>query len=527
MTGVGALIRLILRRDRWLLPLWIVPLAVIPSSYAQSYAALYPTAAQLRHFADASAANASFVALYGKVYGAGLGELTVWRSGFIPVIVGLFSLLTVIRHTRTEEEAGRRELIGSTPVARHAGLTAALITVFVADIVLGLLLALVMSTQDLSTAGSLAFGAQFTVAGWIFAGIGAIAAQLTSGAGSARGIAVSVLGAAYLLRIVGDTTDAGWVAWLSPIGWGQRIEPYATDAWWPVLLALAVFAALSAIAVALSSRRDLDAGLLPQRLGPPSAAPSLRSPLALAWRLHRGLLIAWLAGFVALGLVFGGIANGIGDILGDSEEMKKIFARVGGAGAVTDAFLAATLGVLGIIAAGYAIQATLRLRTEEAAGRAEPLLATPVSRLRWLSSHAFFALLGPALAVLAGALAMGLVYGSVIGDVGGQVPRVLAGALVQLPAVWVLAGLAIAFAGALPRIAGAAWGGLAVCLLLLLVGGAVQLDQWVMDVSPFTHLPHVPGSSVTVLPIAVLLAVAAALTAVGAAGLRRRDIPVG
>lgn len=523
MNGVGALIRLILRRDRWLLPLWIIPLAVIPVSYAKSFAALYPTAADLQKYADVSAGNASFVALYGKVYGAGLGEMTVWRSGFIPLMVGLFSLLTVIRHTRTEEEAGRRELIGSTPVGRHAGLAAALITVLAANLLLGLLLALSMSSQDLGMSGSLAFGAQFAMAGWIFAGVGAVAAQLTSGAGSARGIAISALGAAYLLRIVGDAT-ASWVAWLSPIGWGQRIEPYATNRWWPVALGIVLTAVLAAGAVALSERRDLDAGLLPARLGPPQAAPSLNSPLALAWRLHRGLLAAWLALFVALGLVFGGVANGADELIGDSEQMKEIFARVGGAGALVDAFFAGILAILAIFAAGYAIQATLKLRAEETAGHAEALLATPVSRWRWLTSHAVFAFLGSALALLAGALATGVMYGVVTGDFG-PVPSILGGALVQLPAVWVLAALAIALAGALPRIAGAAWGGLTVCLLILLVGGAIELSQWVLDISPFTHLPHVPGSPVTALPLVVLLIIAVVLAAVGALGLRRRDIP--
>jgi ABC-2 type transport system permease protein len=383
-----------------------------------------------------------------------------------------------------------------------------------------------MSSQDLPTSGSLAFGAQFAMAGWIFAGVGAIAAQLTSSAGSARGIGISVLGAAYLLRIAGDTTAASWLSWLSPIGWGQRIEPYATDRWWPVALALVVTVALTAGAVALSARRDIGAGLLPARVGPPQAAPSMRSPLALAWRLHRGLFAAWVTGFVALGLVFGGVANGVESLIGDSEQMKEIFARVGGAGALVDAFFAAILGMLGIIAAGYAIQATLRLRAEETAGHAEALLATPVGRWRWLAGHAFFAFLGSAVALLAGALAAGVIYGVVTGDFG-PLPKVLGGALVQLPAVWVLAALAVALAGALPRIAGAAWGGLAACLLILLVGGAVRLNQWVLDISPFTHLPHVPGSPVTALPLVVLLVIAAALAALGAFGLRRRDIPTG
>jgi len=72
-----------------------------------------------------------------------------------------------------------------------------------------------------------------------------------------------------------------------------------------------------------------------------------------------------------------------------------------------------------------------------------------------------------------------------------------------------------------------AWGALAACLLLLLLGSALRLDQWVLDVSPFTHVPHLPGGDLTWTPLIVLTAVAALVTAAGLAALRRRDIPVG
>lgn len=43
------------------------------------------------------------------------------RTGMIGVIVtGLVSILLVIRHTRAEEQAGRRELLGAAVVGRHA-----------------------------------------------------------------------------------------------------------------------------------------------------------------------------------------------------------------------------------------------------------------------------------------------------------------------------------------------------------------------------------------------------------------------
>ncbi|MGH3388343.1 MAG: ABC transporter permease, partial [Actinomadura sp.] len=261
LTGTGRLVRLILRRDRVLLPLWVVFTAVVPLSYVASVNALFPTAAGRQGYADASVSNPGFIALYGPLSGSSLGELVAWRAGFIPVMIGLFSILTVIRHTRTEEEAGRRELLGATVVGRYAGLAAALATTFAATLVLGAILALSMVGQDLPVTGSVAFGVEFAAAGWLFAAVGAVSAQLTSGAGSARGIAIVVLGAAYMGRLVGDVSGLNdgalsWVSWLSPIGWVQRIRPYGDETWWPALLTVGCAAALALAAAVLSARRD-------------------------------------------------------------------------------------------------------------------------------------------------------------------------------------------------------------------------------------------------------------------------------
>jgi ABC-2 type transport system permease protein len=526
LTGTGRLVRLILRRDRLLLPLWILFVGLIPLSYASSLAAVFPTAVERQQYGD----NAGFVALYGRLSGTSLGELVAWRAGFLPVIVGLIGLLTVIRHTRTEEETGRRELLGATVVGRHAGLAAALAATFGANLVLAAVVALGMLGKHLPATGSVAFGAELAAAGWVFAAVGAVAAQLTTGAGGARGIAVGALGAAYLLRVVGDLSgQAGgglsWLSWLSPIGLVHRIHPYGGDRWWLLALAAGLTAVLAAAAVALSARRDVGAGLLPPRPGPATAAPGLRSPLALAWRLHRGLLAGWAAGFAALGVVLGGLANGIGNMEHDNPTLQDIFARMGGRAGLIDAYLAGIMGVLGLIAAAYAIQATLRLRAEEASGRAEPVLATAVGRLRWAGSHLAFSILGPTAALVAAGLAGGLAHGLNTGHLGRELPRLLGAALVQLPAVWVLAAIAVALVGMAPRLAAVSWGALAVCLLVFLVGASVRLSQWLLDVSPFTHVPKAPGAAVAATPLVWLVAVAAALAAAGLAGLRRRDIP--
>jgi ABC-2 type transport system permease protein len=526
LAGTAGLVRLILRRDRVLLTLWIAFLCLVLLSFPASLSEVFPTAAQRLRYAD----NAGFVALYGRLSGTSPGEFVAWRAGFIPVIVGLISLLTVIRHTRVEEEAGRRELLGSTVVGRQAGLAAALAATLGANLLLAALVALSMPSQDLPVAGSLAFGAELAAAGWVFAAVGAVAAQLTDGAGGARGIAISVLGAAYLLRAAGDLSDqAGgglaWLSWASPIGLAHRIRPYGEERWWLLVLAAGLTAVLAAAAFVLSARRDVGAGLLPARLGPATAGAGLRTPLGLAWRLHRSLLAGWTAGFAALGVVLGGLANGIGD-LQDNQTAQDVFARMGGRAGLVDAYLAAIMSILGVTAAAYAIQATLRLRAEEVSLRAEPVLATAVGRLRWAGSHLTFSVLGPTATLAVAGLAAGLAHGLSSGDVGRQLPRVLGAAIVQLPAVWVLAGIGVALVGLLPRLALAAWGVLVVCVLVLLVGASLQLDQWLLDVSPFTHVPRLPGAAMSAPPLAWLAGVAVALAAAGLVGLRRRDLPI-
>ncbi|TDO47626.1 hypothetical protein EV651_12465 [Kribbella sp. VKM Ac-2571] len=337
-----------------------------------------------------------------------------------------------------------------------------------------------------------------------------------------------MLGGAYVLRAAGDTsahTDGplAWLSYLSPIGWAQRIHPYAQNRWWLAVVLLAVTVLLVGVAVSLAVRRDVGSGILADRLGP--ADGTLGSPLGLAWRLHRGLLAAWTVGFALLGLLFGGVAEGVGDMMRDDPSIQEMFQRMGGAAGLIDSFLAGVMTLVGLIASAYAVQATLRMRVEESSGRVEPVLATATSRWQWAASHLVFSLLGPAVALLAAGVAEGLAYGAAIGDVGGQLPRLIGAALAQLPAVWVLAAIAVAIFGFFPQASMASWAGPTVCILIGLVSAGVSTADWILDISPFTHLPSLPGGSVSAGPFLVLLAIAILVGVAGLVGLRRRDLP--
>ncbi len=527
-AGTGSLVRLILRRDRVLMPIWMLFMAVLPLSLASGTASLYATDEARQGYIN-DLATPVLILFYGeKPTNASLGALVFWRSATGIVIMALITLLFVIRHTRAEEEAGRRELLGSTVVGRHAGLAAALLTATGASLVVGVLVALGMQSQQTPAGGAFAMGLAWAFAGILFATIGGITAQLSEGAGPARGIGIAVVGAAFVVRGLGDVAEIAWPSWVSPMGWVYQVRAYTQNQWWVFALMTVAALGFTWLAMRLSARRDVGAGLLPPRLGPAQAAPSLANPVALAWRLHRGTFFGWLAGLgVVGGLLFGAVAESASKLFDDNEQLAQIMARLGGNSAAGDMFIAGCLGFGAVAVAAYGIAAALRMRAEEAGLRSEPVLATAVGRLRWAASHLVFALLGPTVVMATTGLFAGLVYGASTGDVGSQIGRVTVGALVQLPAIWVLAALAVAMFGLLPRMAAAVgWAALSLCVVLGQIGAALQLSQSLLDVSPFTHIPRVPGASITITPLLILTAIAVALTAVGLAALRRRDIPV-
>jgi ABC-2 type transport system permease protein len=356
------------------------------------------------------------------------------------------------------------------------------------------------------------------------AAVAAVAAQVTESARAANGIATSVLGVSYLIRAVGDSTQHGWIGWLSPIGWAQQIRPFADERWWVLALVVVAATALIGAATALLARRDIGSGLLPPRPGPARGEPKLNSALALAWRLQRTALAGWTVAFVTLGAVAGLIAQSIGDLVKDNTQVADFLRDLGGATTLEDAYLSSTFGVMGLVAAAYTVQAALRLRTEETTLRAEPVLATAVTRTRWVISHLVFAAGGAALLLAVAGLAAGVAHGLQTGHPGTEVPRLVGAALAQLSAAWVIGGLTAALFGLVPRASAAAWGALFACLLLAEIGPLIGLGDWALDISPFAHVPKLPGGDASAAPFIGLTLVAAVLAAAGLAGFRRRDV---
>ncbi|MEE1753489.1 ABC transporter permease [Streptomyces sp. SP18CS02] len=526
LAGTAALTRLSLRRDRLVLPVWVLVVGALAAGGTSSLDALYPTPAQRAEAAATMTANSSMRSLYGPVFGDSAGALAAWRYGtLMAVLAAVMSLIVVVRHTREEEETGRQEMLSAAVVGRRAPLTAALLTALVANA--GIALVVLAGLAGRGAEGALALGLAVGGTGMVFATTAAIAAQLSESARLAKGMTAAVLGLAFVLRAAGDAGPAGdapggtgaagssVLTWLSPLGWAENVRAFAGERWWVVALMTVVAGVQAAVAYALAGRRDVAMSFLPARPGP--AEGRLATAGALALRLQRGALLGWALGFLVAGLAFGGMAEGAADLVGDNERTREIVERMGGRTGLTDAFLATMVGMFGMVAGLYVVGSVLRLHGEETSQRAEPVLANAVGRLRWAAGHLVVAFGGAVVIMVAAAAGLSLSYGQDPGPILGA-------ALGRLPAVWVLGGLAVLLHGAAPKAAPAAWGVAGSALALGWIGPALDLPRAVLNLSPFGHLPNLPGAEMVWAPALLLTSLAVALVAAGLAALRRRDM---
>jgi ABC-2 type transport system permease protein len=521
LTGTSSLVRFILRRDRVRLALWIAGITLVVLSNTASIDGLYPTQADLDEVARTETENAALIALNAPAYGLDtLGGQAVFNIGsFGFAVMALMGMFLVGRHTRADEENGRTELLRATVLGRNAPVTAVLVVAAAAFAVLGGLITLTMLSQDLPTAGSALYGAAMAGFGFLFACVTAVTVQVTEHNRAALGYAGALLGASYVIRAVGDVGD-GTLSWLSPMGWAQAARPYAGERWWTLLLMAGASVLCVGVAYGLLRVRDLGGGLVPPKPGPPVASAALTRPTGLALRLQRASLAGWAFGIALSGVAYGSVGQDVRDLIGDSQAFEDILAP--GGGNLTDAFFATSLLMLALIAGGFAISSALRLRSEETAGHAESLLATGLSRSRWAASQLAVALGGCVVLMAGGGLGMGLTYGIAVSDIG-QVGRLLGAAVAFVPALWVLVGVTFLLFGVAPQATPAAWAALVLCFVVGLFGELLSLPDWVVDLSPFQHVPGMPAAGFTAAPLIALTAVAAGFIALGAAGFRHRD----
>lgn len=537
-SGTGRLTLLALRRDRIKLPVWIFSIVglmavAVPSIgevYGQSEEALVQYAGTMSH---------SIVSrmLAGAIDGPQFGSVIMMEYFlFIAVLVAFMSGLAVVRHTRQNEETGRSELLGSAVVGRFAHLTAALLVAICTSAVVAALISVALIANDMPTEGSFAMALALGSIGVSFAVIAAVSAQVIGSSRGASGAVGAVIGLTFVLRGIGDalgtvaqnglSVTSAWPVWLSPFGWGQQAHPFAETNWMVFWVFGALFMTLTALSFWLVSHRDHGMGMVAARSGRAQAKRSLLSPLGLAWRLQRTVFFSWAIGIVLLGATLGVTAIEFKDFFMENEQLSALLADMANSnGNVTDVYFAAMMGFMAFMLAGYGLQAALRLQSEESNDYLESLLSTATSRFKWALSHIIIVVGGVVILGALAGLSNGVAYALVADNVWSEVGRLTVAGLVQVPAVLVFTGFAVALFGLLPRASNPiVWGSFAACLLVAEFGALLKLPEWIQKISPFIHTPAAPANSIDVLPIFIMSLVALALTLIGLMAFRRRDI---
>lgn len=523
LTGTRPLLRTSVRHDGRLFAPWIAIVTLLSASSVVVYPWVFPGQAERQALSTAIGANPALGLIFGPAYDlTTVDGFNAWRSlalgGFL---VALGAIFTVVRTTRGQEDSGQAELLASGVMGRAtrlmSGTALALIGSLAAGVVSGLVT--VLCGGDLEA--SLVLAATFTASGWMFAGIAAVTAQIGSDARTASSMAVGTLGVLFLLRGFCASLDApAWTIWVNPLGWTLETRPASGNHWAPLLLAVASTVVAVLVAFALQSRRDFGHGSIAPRPGP--ARGTTRSTWRLAVRLNTGSILTWVIAFAALGVVFGYFATSITDILGGDSGVQQILAAgATSADALTGAFVRTILSLVGILAAVPGVQVLLRLRSEEMDDRVEPVIAGAVARPRLLGSTVLLGLGTSTLSVLvAGTLVALLASGA---DIGIGFSDAVGQAVATVPAVWTVVAVSIAVVGARPVVSLAAWLGVLASFVLTLLGPTFGLDDWVLGISPFWHVPTVTADPDWTGLLWITL-VTVLLTAIGFAGFRRRDL---
>lgn len=537
MSTFGELLAMQARRDRWLLPIWIVGIGALGLAVGAAISGQFADESERASIVALASSNPAFLFLRGLPDGLSIGAVAFFQGfSFTGVLAGLMSTFLVVRHTRADEELGRAELIGSTPIHRNTALAATIALGVIANALLAVAIATGYIIGGLPASGSMLAALAVGSVGLFFVGATAVIVQILPSGRASNGAAAALVGAAYLIRGIGDALGTpnsqlthvipSRLSWLSPIGWGQATRPFSDPTFAPLMLSAAGFGLLAITALALSARRDLGASLVPEREGQPDARLGGRSVLGLAWRLQRLTLLGWCIGVAVLGSIAGGLGPVVAEAVEGNPSLSELIAGLvpGTTADVVDIFTAALLGIGGVLAGAAGVQATVRLRAEETEGRAELLLATPVSRARWVGATLIVAT-GSVLAVCT---VTGLATGFAIVQSSGEtadLARFTGAALAHAPAALVFVAVTAVTFAIVPRLTiPLGWGLLVIGLVVGQFGALLQLPEWLQNTSPFHHSSALPVEDLDVPSVLVLSATAVLGAVLSSILIRERDL---
>ena len=466
-----------------------------------------------------------------------LGGFLSWRYGnLIPVMVGIWSVLALSSTLAGEARRGTLDLVAAGPISRrrlaaekalgHVSLVA--VSMIIASL-LTWLATIVFATLPGDALSLPVALAHFALTGLLIlaGGAAAFAVAPLLGRGRALAVGLAVLLGGYLVEAY--ASGAPILAALRPLSifsWTVHHRPLAgAYDWAPVGLLALVVVVLLAIGVLAFERRDIGITLGSGPIGLPSLPRGLGGPLTRQLSDRAGAALAWGLGIGFYGFIVAVSADAMASGLGQEPHIRAMVARLypgldfsQPSGWVQIAFFAFGTLMSGLAAAvliaGWA--------SDESERRLDVVLAAPLARIQWAIRSGLGVLIATAgVAVLTGAaIALGIAIE------GGSLDGVLGGTAILALYASAFAGIGLLVGGVIGTRYAAAVAGAAVILsfLLELIGNALKLPEWMVELSLNHHVGQPMIGSYDLVGIIACATLALGGLLVGALGWNRRDI---
>ncbi|PIC63360.1 ABC transporter permease [Sporosarcina sp. P13] len=518
-AGTLRLSRFIMRQDRWRYVWWIFGIVAMTIVVPPALDQLYPTE-QDREMLAETMKNPVMTAMVGPA------DLTHYTLGVMVshqmllmtgIAVAIMNILLMARHTRSQEEEGRAELLHSLPIARNSQLTASMLVLVGVNLLLALLISIglySLSFDSMNWWGSFLYGMALGAIGLFFAGVTAVCAQLAESSRGAVGLSFAVMISTYLLRAGAESVP--------PFGWLTKVQPYSENNGLAVIALVVGSLVIYFLSIILHAKRDLGSGFLPSRSGRAHASVLLRNPLGLAWRLERTAFISWTIGMLVLAMSYGSVLGDLENFFRSNEMFASLIVADENSSLALQ-FLPMLMSVLALIGTIPALLAIHKLAGEERRLRLDIILGRAVSRVKLLAAFVALALISGLLMLSFSALGLWLAA-KVSMDEPFAFQTVLQASLVHFPAVVVMIAISTCLIGVAPRATGLVWLYLFYGFLTAYLGGLFQFPEWMEKLSPYGYVSKLPIEQMNWLYVGRLLTMAAVLLVSGFNRYNNRDI---
>lgn len=474
------------------------------------------------------------VTFFGKPLDLGtFGGYLTWKYGLVFVLITtVWSILALSSTLAGEASRGSLDIVAAGPFGKRR-IAVEKLAAHLTMMALALAVLAIMTTFSSNVYGNPALGdpiAPLSAIGfalWLgfnalfFGGLAFALAPVLGRGGAAgiAGIALAILWTANGLDVLGP------LAVLSPFHWtANHIALVGQYDWAGLALVGVVAATFMAIGVELFSRRDLGvtSGVGLPRL--PASVLGLRGPISRSFGDQLPRALAWGVGIGVFGATLASLVGPMSRQIGSSPDLLKVFRT-----AFPDFDLTSAGGFLQLfvqlfyIAAGFAAATFVaKWASDETDGRLEQILATPLTRARWVVAGAIGALIADAVMTLIFALA--IAAGGASGDLAVGTAMLGSASLGLYAAAIIGVGVAV---GGMWRasLAGEIAAVLVVATYLIdLLAPPLNLPDWVHQLALTSHMGQPMIGAWDAVGIVACLAIAIGGVSLGAAGMRRRDV---